>query len=55
MKGNVYYEQDVFVGYRHFDEVGIEPMFPLGYGESYTTLEYSRTKLSKASTTSEKV
>ncbi len=53
VEGNVYYDEDVFVGYRHFDEAGIEPMFPFGHGESYTTFEYGRVKLSKALTTPE--
>jgi len=31
------YEEDILVGYRWFESKGIQPLFPFGYGLSYTT------------------
>jgi beta-glucosidase len=36
----VCYEEDVFVGYRHFDRENIDPLFAFGHGLSYTRFEY---------------
>lgn len=31
------YKEGIYVGYRYFDSIGIEPLFTFGYGLSYTT------------------
>ena len=36
----VHYDEGVFVGYRHFDTRGIEPLHGFGHGLSYTSFAY---------------
>lgn len=43
----VFYEEGIFVGYRHFDKHAIEPLFPFGFGLSYSEFEYSNLILNK--------
>ncbi len=38
-KDDTRYKEGIYVGYRYFDSVGIKPLFPFGFGLSYTNFK----------------
>jgi len=52
---DVFYDEGVFVGYRHFDIRNIEPLFPFGHGLSYTKFTYENLQLSKKIITKDEI
>jgi beta-glucosidase len=42
----VVYEDDIWVGYRHFATKGVKTAFPFGFGLTYTQFRYSDLRLS---------
>ncbi|MEN9473510.1 MAG: hypothetical protein RIS48_230 [Pseudomonadota bacterium] len=38
--GHVRYDEGLFIGYRHYQQRGLQTLFPFGHGLSYTEFEY---------------
>jgi beta-glucosidase len=47
-ESQVAYAEGVFVGYRYYDRAQTQPLFPFGFGLSYTTFAYSDLSIAPA-------
>lgn len=44
---DMYYNDDIYVGYRFIDKNKLKPTFPFGHGLSYTTFDYGKASIDR--------
>lgn len=47
-EGETVYSEGVFMGYRWYDQQKLKPLYPFGYGLTYTRFKYSAIKVARA-------
>lgn len=52
---NVNYKEGIYVGYRYIDKQGLKPLFPFGYGLSYTTFKYGKLTVDNQQTSTDSI
>ncbi len=52
---NVNYKEGIYVGYRYIDKQGLKPLFPFGYGLSYTTFKYGKLTVDNQTTSTDSI
>jgi len=50
---DIHYDEGLYVGYRHYDKYQIDPLFPFGFGMSYTIFTFNNLSIEPSEVTPE--